>query len=465
MRRGRKQDLDPAVAAQQLSEFVLKKSYAEAEELLSRGIKIDVLQKIEEKNEEETITKHRSVLHMVVEAGDAEGLEWLAQKGANPNTVLDKENTSIIHFCVEHDLIQMLTKLVELSEGKDFRPLDLNKINDDNLTPTQLSIIYNKVDMGKLLLKAGASHNFFDQSFLYASNTHNPGLPATQLQLACASGLIELLETLCELGAPIYDCDRNGDSLLHISVKNRKWAVFDSLLEKGLQLNTLSATGESLLSVLLSCTNITERSEDVATLLSKGFEISTLPRNKIPPLHQAVILGDEVLVGIMLDAGSSLFQKDSFGNTAIHHAARLSSCDVLQKLTSADEKKNGEYSINETNRRGQSALHIACKNSMHCNVKFLMSLSGIDQNIRCSHNSTPLHEACRHGAHSCVEELLARCKTTEKAPEEQQLTKKPAPKGKKEAPKDEEGRKTELELEDANGDTALQVTLLHIFPL
>eukprot|EP01060_Flectonema_neradi_P005453 TRINITY_DN13636_c6_g1_i1.p1 TRINITY_DN13636_c6_g1~~TRINITY_DN13636_c6_g1_i1.p1 ORF type:complete len:717 (+),score=145.78 TRINITY_DN13636_c6_g1_i1:68-2218(+) len=464
MPRGRRQELDPAVAAQQLSEHVLKKGYTEAEELLSRGIKVDVLQKIEEKNEEgETITKFRSALHMVVEAGDIEGLEWLARQGSSPNVALDKGNSTIIHYCVEHEKVAVLTRIIELADAKELRAPDLNKIDDNNYTPTQLAILHNKVDIGKLLLKAGADHDFDAQTFTYQADSHCPGLPATQVQVACASGDINLLETLYELGAPLFKTDRNGDTLLHIAVKNRQWAIFDSLVEKSLSLDTVSAAGETLLSTVLQQQNQQHRLEDATALLSKGYEITAMPKSELPALHQAIMTADEALVGILLDAGAALSQKDKQGNTSIHHAARLDTPDVLQKLTTADEKKNGEFSVNDTNRRGQTPLHIACKNSKACNAKILLALPGINQNIQCNNLSSPLHEACRYSSLACVEELLAKSKALEKSPEEQQ-TKKPPPKGKKDAPRDEECHKTELELEDVNGDTVLQVAMQYEWP-
>ncbi|XP_066037384.1 SMC5-SMC6 complex localization factor protein 1 isoform X2 [Chamaea fasciata] len=61
------------------------------------------------------------------------------------------------------------------------------------------------------------------------------------------------------------------------------------------------------------------------------------------------------------------------------------------------------------NIKGETALHKACKNNKVETLIQLLSLPGIDINVKDYAGWTPLHEACNHGSTVCVREILERC--------------------------------------------------------
>ncbi|XP_066424756.1 SMC5-SMC6 complex localization factor protein 1 [Molothrus aeneus] len=65
--------------------------------------------------------------------------------------------------------------------------------------------------------------------------------------------------------------------------------------------------------------------------------------------------------------------------------------------------------VHKRNIKGETALHKACRNNKVERLIQLLSLPGIDINVKDYAGWTPLHEACNHGSTVCVREILERC--------------------------------------------------------
>ncbi|XP_059729637.1 SMC5-SMC6 complex localization factor protein 1 isoform X2 [Haemorhous mexicanus] len=65
--------------------------------------------------------------------------------------------------------------------------------------------------------------------------------------------------------------------------------------------------------------------------------------------------------------------------------------------------------VHKRNVKGETALHKACRNNKVERLIQLLSLPGIDINVKDYAGWTPLHEACNHGSTVCVREILERC--------------------------------------------------------
>ncbi|XP_075397400.1 SMC5-SMC6 complex localization factor protein 1 isoform X2 [Tenrec ecaudatus] len=68
-----------------------------------------------------------------------------------------------------------------------------------------------------------------------------------------------------------------------------------------------------------------------------------------------------------------------------------------------------KMNFHKTNLKGETALHRACINNQVEKLIFLLSLPGIDINVKDNAGWTPLHEACNYGNTVCVQEILQRC--------------------------------------------------------
>ncbi|XP_014399453.1 PREDICTED: ankyrin repeat domain-containing protein 32 isoform X1 [Myotis brandtii] len=68
-----------------------------------------------------------------------------------------------------------------------------------------------------------------------------------------------------------------------------------------------------------------------------------------------------------------------------------------------------KMNFHKTNLKGETALHRACINNQVEKLIILLSLPGIDINVKDNAGWTPLHEACNYGNTVCVQEILQRC--------------------------------------------------------
>ncbi|XP_039095335.1 SMC5-SMC6 complex localization factor protein 1 isoform X2 [Hyaena hyaena] len=68
-----------------------------------------------------------------------------------------------------------------------------------------------------------------------------------------------------------------------------------------------------------------------------------------------------------------------------------------------------KMNFHKTNLKGETALHRACINNQVEKLILLLSLPGIDINVKDNAGWTPLHEACNYGNTVCVQEILQRC--------------------------------------------------------
>uniref|UniRef100_A0A6J0TP60 SMC5-SMC6 complex localization factor protein 1 isoform X1 n=2 Tax=Pogona vitticeps TaxID=103695 RepID=A0A6J0TP60_9SAUR len=68
-----------------------------------------------------------------------------------------------------------------------------------------------------------------------------------------------------------------------------------------------------------------------------------------------------------------------------------------------------QMNVCKVNIKGETALHIACKSNNVKKLIHLLSLPGIDINVKDHAGWTPLHEACNHGSAVCVREILQHC--------------------------------------------------------
>ncbi|KAM9446682.1 SMC5-SMC6 complex localization factor protein 1 [Clarias gariepinus] len=72
-------------------------------------------------------------------------------------------------------------------------------------------------------------------------------------------------------------------------------------------------------------------------------------------------------------------------------------------------KDNMPKGFHRVNVAGETLLHRACKRNQVEKVLQILSLPGVDVNVKDHAGWTPLHEACNHGSGECVKALLEHC--------------------------------------------------------
>ncbi|KAM0462733.1 hypothetical protein ACHAPV_003557 [Trichoderma viride] len=114
------------------------------------------------------------------------------------------------------------------------------------------------------------------------------------------------------------------------------------------------------------------------------------PRAQVSGLTLASSFGLTVVASSLISSGSSLHERDSNGQTALHHAVENGHTDTAALLLDMGAK------INSRDLDGSSPLHQASTNADEETAKLLI-LKGADVNAVDGYNATPLYRAAEAG--------------------------------------------------------------------
>ncbi|CAL1173628.1 unnamed protein product [Cladocopium goreaui] len=122
-------------------------------------------------------------------------------------------------------------------------------------------------------------------------------------------------------------------------------------------------------------------------------------------LHLAAELSSEdggpQIIRELLDAGAKVDRADTNGDTALNSALREDSSEVVSMMLSAD---GGSALLSQTNRQGQSALHIAATAGASNSLRLLVA-EGADTTAKDAHGKTALQYAEQRGDVEAVESI------------------------------------------------------------
>ncbi|ACP21050.1 hypothetical protein Aasi_1784 [Candidatus Amoebophilus asiaticus 5a2] len=143
---------------------------------------------------------------------------------------------------------------------------------------------------------------------------------------------------------------------------------------------------------------------DILTKLQKGEEIAINDVTAVYPketaLHQAVKLGDEYIVELLLEKGASINIQNIEGETVLHLATNSNNTDLAKKIIGKGAK------LEVQNKRGYTPLHLAAEQGYIDVAKELIPHLNSEQlNLANIEGQTPLHLAASWG-HSKVVSLL-----------------------------------------------------------
>ncbi|KAF7555470.1 hypothetical protein G7Z17_g2155 [Cylindrodendrum hubeiense] len=119
-------------------------------------------------------------------------------------------------------------------------------------------------------------------------------------------------------------------------------------------------------------------------------------------LHLATYLDSPSAVNILLSKSINLDAKTQYGETAMHWAIQYGCTDILYALIQRGAD------INETDKNGKTALHMAVAREKIHLVKILLESKSIHLNILDSKNWTPLRIAAHKGHEAIVQLLVDR---------------------------------------------------------
>lgn len=130
----------------------------------------------------------------------------------------------------------------------------------------------------------------------------------------------------------------------------------------------------------------------IQPLVTAGADINQFePCSGISPLMEATMAGHERVVQLLLDLNVDADTRDTFGETALHKAARLGQTAITDLLV-----KHGAY-VTASNNLQESPLHLGVRFGHLDIVRTLVRRKRISTVLRDIYGATPLHGAVANG--------------------------------------------------------------------
>jgi uncharacterized protein len=359
--------------------------------------------------------------------GNAAMIEALLKAGADPKTLTTPDGETVLMTAARAgnaDAVRVL-----LDHGADLNARE----NYKGQTALMWAAAEHHPDVVKLLLDHGADWKVvsFDRETklpkLSAASSVTPFARGgvTAFLFAAREGDIESARVMLDAGVDVNQADVDGTNALVFSLMNQHYSFARFLLDRGADPNRLDVKGRGALYAAVDIRNedysaMPSRKENdplpsleiVKELLAHGANPNTQLTKNLPgrsgmdsgditldegasPLMRAARAGDSAVMRLLLDKGADPKLTTKDGNTALMFAAgvgyrdkntRGSESEALEALKVALEQG---LDLNQTNAKGETALHGAALRGADTIVQFLVE-HGAKLDTKTKQGFTPL---------------------------------------------------------------------------
>ena len=349
----------------------------------------------------------KTPLHWTAVNGHKDAMKMLLNNGADVISKDDK-NQTVLHFAVDGghcDVIEELLKSKAIINVKDI----------NGQTPLHLAAAKGQTTVTKLLLKNGADVNVGDVN------------NQTALCFAASGGHCGVIKELLNSKANIDAKDSDQNTPLQWASFNGHIIAVQILLNKGADVNSVNDKNQTALHAVAlggGCGGLIEElpndkadvnPEDIISqitlhsagihkyaakmLLKKGADVNILDFQRLTALHYAAKVGHCGVIEELLNNKSDVNAKDSNGRTPLHGAVFNGHKKAAKMLL------NNGAEVNIVDDNKQTALYDAATKGYCCVIEELLN-NKADVNVVDSFGNTPLHFAALKGHHDAVKMLL-----------------------------------------------------------
>ncbi|KAH3767937.1 Ser/Thr protein phosphatase [Pelomyxa schiedti] len=232
-------------------------------------------------------------------------------------------------------------------------------------------------------------------------NCRDPVTKFTPLHICIAAGDLKAVKLILQQPGLQIDTP-NGDMLsaLAFAIKLKSCDIATLLLNNGAQSDACDASGRTPLDIALiggepNCISLMLKRTPPEDYTSKVYDLNPLSKVVFHELPQ--------FIPLLLERGVTPDYCTKNGTTALHTACQLSNyAEMVYHLF-----EHTSCSVNVTDKRGITPLHIAAKRNLFDLFTFLIDHGAIPQS-RNIHGNTPLHYCAVHGNSKMAEILLNR---------------------------------------------------------
>lgn len=321
--------------------------------------------------------------------GNIPRVEELVKNGANINKIDEKERTPLIYAAIDGNR-EMFDKLIELGadvnlgnplihillmeDGEEEEKMEwfiekganVNQQNENGETPLIHATMLSNQRAIDFLIENDADVNIRD--------TANEST-ALEWALSNSDTPIDVVKTLCEVGADLNAKNPDGRTPLFLTVDNTiNLEALKTLVEWGAKVNIPNDDGETVLHYASKYEGdeLQTAIEAIGFLLEKGADINAQDSNGDTPLI-ASVNDDVTILTFLLKKGASPNLQDKNGDTALMMAAFEGYQAAVRTLL--------EYgpNVNIRDNRGRSAIDKAFTPKIRRMLEEASTLSSTDK--------------------------------------------------------------------------------------
>ena len=373
----------------------------------------EILQLLYDNVDHQDMDQLLQILPFAAKLGSVPIIENILDVGIwDPNRILDKEGSSMLHLAVRSNS----PAAVHLLLARGTSP---NHKNLDGLRPLHVASQEEAQEIVTMLIQMGADVDAQDRAgdtaLHYGSAIGstkivrilidagaNPMLRnktgCLPIHLSSERGHVGILSLLCAYIDPSV-IDNNGRTPLHIAAGTGHEGVVTLLLERGADVNAHDSRGSTALHSAIHSGNL----KIVLMLCMAGADVRAVDECGTSPLHVATLQGSDVLIRHLIQMGADVNSPDSKGRAPLHLA-----CESKQQGTTVMclllEAGANPHTVDGDN---STLLHKACdSDSTDETILKILLRSGADPNLVNTSGNTPLHLAARKNRAPFVRELV-----------------------------------------------------------
>jgi len=261
-------------------------------------------------------------------------------------------------------------------------------INEGPWTPLLLSVYYDKPNILKFLIEAGAD-----------INKTLEGVGATGVFVACEHGKFECLKTLIEAGAlPDYTECPSGTTPFIKACEAGRMEIVRYMVEEAKCNICLSQKDQASPFFMAAQHNHV----DVARyLIENGVDVNAGKRDSATPAIVAAELGNTEIIRLIVEAKGEVDHQMYNGVTPLYKACEKGNFDIVKILV-----EDGGVDIDKPKNDGVSPLFTACQMG-HLNIIKFLAGKGADVNKAKNDGVVPIYMAAEYRNVDIVEYLIS----------------------------------------------------------
>lgn len=176
-------------------------------------------------------------------------------------------------------------------------------------------------------------------------------------------GNIAAVESLLQ-STSVNIISKNESTLLHFATYCGQDKIFDSLIQKGIDINTVNKFGDTPLMYAVQRNN----TKMVISLLKKGAKVNLINNDGITAIYNAIQSNNNEITGLLLSFKANV----NIGTSPLHKAVLNEDLNIIKKLI------NKETNIDPINQYGNTPLAIAIREGNVDIAEFLIA-NGADR--------------------------------------------------------------------------------------